>query len=405
MLSLNLFNMNNPAWAWEPICVGNCPESDRVKKDDDRDRYGYTEPKESSTEKENRHLRRGNQYYDSRNWKAAEKEYRKAIYYRPDWHSFHYSLGNALYRQGRYSEAEESYSKAISLDPENVSYHNWHGVTLKKLGRYKEAEAEYHTAIRLDPTDTNYQNNLINLINSRKEHVSSSSFERALYLGKSNNYLRAEKEYRKYLLINPKSFGAYNNLGNQLDNQKRYLAAEAAYREAIRLDPSDSVPRNNLKNLIEGHAYKNALKQLIAAKKHGELAAAALSVEAMKDRAMDCFDRGCTYITDHSIETVVFAPRKSDRFDTAVPAEVKKDPQFKKLKRHKEKLKKEYKETYDALEAAWEQKDQGKSDNSTIGVVIAELKQNLTNKTSEIRFYEIKLEDRCADLGVVLPNP
>lgn len=165
---------------------------------------------------------------DSKRYKEAETEYRKAIDLDPNGAATHYNLGNTLSKLKRYEEAEAEYKNAIGLDPRDAEAHHNLGFLLYDLKRYEEAEVEYRKAIELDYDYVKARCNLgLTLFNLKK-------------------YEEAEKEYRKAIELEPKHVNAHYNLGMLLFELKRYEEAAAEYRKVLELDPDDVDARNEL---------------------------------------------------------------------------------------------------------------------------------------------------------------
>lgn len=360
-----------------------------------------------SQEPDRKHSRWAKEYEQEGNLNAAAEEYRKAIAYDPNWPGYRNSLGNVLLKQEKYAEALEAYMRYSSLKPNNPIAHHNIGLALWNLGRYKEAEAELTTAIRLDPTFTSAQQNLLALVGNIKNVILYNGFQRAY---NEEDPQKAEALYRQYLLLDPTNSAALGNLGRQLQRQGRFIAAEAAYREAIRYGASNPESRewatNSLNNLVASGVNKDAFKQLLAANEQGVAASQEKLIEAIKGRSITCFGdtRGCVYSNDHAFEKVVLTPRKSLSANAPIPAALQSDKDFAKLQQSKEEQKKEYKETYDALQAAWALKDSGKVDKGIVDLLIVEQKNKLSTKASEIRTTELKIEDKYKDLGFIPPK-
>jgi len=59
----------------------------------------------------------GLRYYNSKNYKAAVRQFREYVDKKPD-PAAYYLLGYSLYKLGRFSEADEYFSEAYFIDPE-----------------------------------------------------------------------------------------------------------------------------------------------------------------------------------------------------------------------------------------------------------------------------------------------
>jgi len=323
-------------------------------------------------------------------------------------------LAYVLKEQGKYEEAVTWYKQAIQRtyyvtgprDHIPVIYNNMGVILYYRLGKHKEGEQALRDSIRLNPNDSTAVGNLVDMVLGGESEVKIRKFQQGLDLMEKEKYREAEAVWRKLLLTDPGRVDIRNNLGSALLNQKKYLAADAHLREArgpIREGPIwlpdatyDHI-NDSLNNLEKSPEFKKAMEELKAAKEQGE-SAAELKMEAMKGQAMICFDesRGCAYTSDHSLENAVFAPAPQSA-ESALPAAAKakaeKDPEYIELRKKKEKIEKEYKENYEALQAAWSQRDQQpQGSRGAIDLVIVELRNKLTEKRSEKRIAEIGME-------------
>ena len=93
----------------------------------------------------------GNSFDEKKDYKNAEKCYRKSLEFDPDYAEAHNNLGVLLKYLGRYDEAEEEYREAIRADPDLALAHYNLGILLNGLERYDEAEKEHREAIRIYP--------------------------------------------------------------------------------------------------------------------------------------------------------------------------------------------------------------------------------------------------------------
>lgn len=67
--------------------------------------------------KDDKEFKAGLKYYNSRNFKAAVKQFREYVNTRPD-PTAYYLIGYALYKLGNFSEADEYFREAYLIDPE-----------------------------------------------------------------------------------------------------------------------------------------------------------------------------------------------------------------------------------------------------------------------------------------------
>lgn len=132
------------------------------------------------------------------------------------------------------SAAEEELKAALATTPADVGSLSALGDLYITQHRYQEAVQQYRKAVLLNPKSA------------------AIRFNFATALEQARQYGEAEQEYRKVLDINPRHFGAYNGLGNILNSFRRFPEAEQMYRKAIELGSKDPVPYINL-----GSAYFN----------------------------------------------------------------------------------------------------------------------------------------------------
>ena len=81
---------------------------------------------------DDKEFRTGLKYYNSKNYKAAVKQFREYVDKKPA-PAAYYLLGYSLYKLGRFSEADEYFSEAYFIDPE---------FSLEKAGLIKKPSGE-----------------------------------------------------------------------------------------------------------------------------------------------------------------------------------------------------------------------------------------------------------------------
>ena len=398
-----------PDWRDVPDVKGVCsggPCGNQSGGSSSRQQREYVPPPPTPGSIAYGHGERGRRFQKEGNWSAAEQAYRDAL--RSDASSYNgsiywYQLGYSLLMQDRWSEAESALRQSIAVRP---GYHYAHmnlAWVLLKLGREKEAEEEYLAAMRLDPGDvTGSQGALIDLVGKRRKDIDDKAFKRAFDL---EDPVQSEAAWRRYLLVNPGNSAAYNNLGVALQGQGRLLEADAAFREAARLDPQDAKAKQNLAGLKSREGYGEMLALAQAANFWGQLAAGDKN-EAMKWMSMQCFDTGCSYVSDHSTAIRLLAPAAPSSKGPEPSPAVRNDPVIAGLQKEKQALDNKYKQSYEALKAVWDAKERGKGDKGALDILEYQHKNELTAQASAIRTAEIKIKERKdkLDLGVVLPG-
>jgi tetratricopeptide (TPR) repeat protein len=114
-------------------------------------------------QKENKHIRSGNDKYYEENYKDAEVDYMRALEKNPESLKGQYNLGGALYKQENYEDATKLFSNIAAQDiaPEKKaqSFYNL-GNSYLKAQKLDEAIASYKNSLRYDPDDLDAKYNL-----------------------------------------------------------------------------------------------------------------------------------------------------------------------------------------------------------------------------------------------------
>jgi tetratricopeptide (TPR) repeat protein len=114
-------------------------------------------------QKENKHIRSGNDYYDEENYKEAEVDYMKALEAKPESYKGQYNLGGALYKQENYEDATKLYGSLAERDVDDMeranSFYNL-GNSFLKAQKYAESVEAYKNALRLNPDDMDAKYNM-----------------------------------------------------------------------------------------------------------------------------------------------------------------------------------------------------------------------------------------------------
>jgi len=90
--------------------------------------------------------------YKQKEWKNAEKHYRKAIEINPGSKSTHYNLGKMYQQQGRQEEAEKHYQEALRWKPDDPDVHGNLGLLYNEQGKNEKAEKHYLLALVVRPS-------------------------------------------------------------------------------------------------------------------------------------------------------------------------------------------------------------------------------------------------------------
>jgi tetratricopeptide (TPR) repeat protein len=96
------------------------------------------------------HINLGTIYYNSRDFKQAERHYRAAIEVDPRYALAYFDLGNVLDETGRLREAIEAYRTAITLAPTYADAHYNLALALDKMKESRKALRHWRTYAKLD---------------------------------------------------------------------------------------------------------------------------------------------------------------------------------------------------------------------------------------------------------------
>ncbi len=114
-------------------------------------------------QKENKHIRSGNDYYDDEDYKEAEVDYMKALEAKPESFKGQFNLGGALYKQENYEDATKLYGSLAERDADTEeranSFYNL-GNSFLKAQKYAESIEAYKNALRLNPDDMDAKYNM-----------------------------------------------------------------------------------------------------------------------------------------------------------------------------------------------------------------------------------------------------
>ncbi|GLV28243.1 hypothetical protein TomTYG75_07660 [Sphingobium sp. TomTYG75] len=102
--------------------------------------------------KAGRHLARGDNARDNRNWRAAARSYERFLRRRPDNAAIWVQLGHMYKESGRYASAAKAYQKALNLAPEDADIHLQIGHLNKLTGNMRLALLAFRRALAIDPT-------------------------------------------------------------------------------------------------------------------------------------------------------------------------------------------------------------------------------------------------------------
>jgi tetratricopeptide (TPR) repeat protein len=110
-----------------------------------------------------RDVRKGNEMYDKKSFKEAEKKYIEATKKKPENFDAQFNLADAYYKQKKYEEAIQKFNKLKdkTKDKEKLSklYHNL-GNSYLNNKKYEESIQSYKEALKLNPKDIDTKYNL-----------------------------------------------------------------------------------------------------------------------------------------------------------------------------------------------------------------------------------------------------
>ena len=209
---------------------------------------------------------KGLAYAAKGNLSSAEKAYRKAITFYPEFFEAHNNLGNLLAKQGRFLLAYDSISEARKLLPSNAKITNKLGYLSQSLGEISKAIDLYRSAIKYDAS---YAPAYINLGVALRElgryQEALEAYDKAIALdGKQyqpllnkgallnelHNFSEAKEVLEKAIHINAKDASAHNNLGNTYVEINQPDNAIQSFSRALSLSPNNV---NTLLNLANTH--------------------------------------------------------------------------------------------------------------------------------------------------------
>jgi len=107
-------------------------------------------------------VKKGNEAYNSADYKAALEQYHIAEADIPESAELDYNMAGALYQQGSYEETVEKFTRALNttdIDLEARAHYNL-GNTYYRMGDYPNAIKSYENALNLNPEDTEAKFNL-----------------------------------------------------------------------------------------------------------------------------------------------------------------------------------------------------------------------------------------------------
>lgn len=170
---------------------------------------------------------------DTANAQEAEKSYRKALKYKPDYVDAMSDLAHIYLAKQNYEEAEKLYKEVNRVEPSNVGSYFYMGVIAKEKGDSSSALKLFERALGYDDKHYNSIMQLGNLYAVRQDSKALLYFDRAIK-------------------INEFSDEAYYAKGLFLQKEGNYKDATAMYETVARINPGHILCRYNLGYI---HAY------------------------------------------------------------------------------------------------------------------------------------------------------
>ena len=138
-----------------------------------------------------------------------------------------------IFKSGNLSKAEQITRKLIEENPKEVFLYNLMGLILSKRDKTNEAISFYEKGIKVNTNYAMNYNNLGILL---------------FYKGSKENYLKAEKLYKKSIELNNKMLEPYINLGNLYKTQNKFEDSIKIYEEGIKINPKFYLSHHNIGN-------------------------------------------------------------------------------------------------------------------------------------------------------------
>lgn len=185
----------------------------------------FEEQRERTRQEElaGRAAERGSRFLEQGDSRAALREYRRALAYRPENAEYHYGAALAHARLGDQQERISTLQRALESDPGMSEALNELGVAYTEASRYPEAELALKAAVESDPQLASASNNL------------------GVLLAKQGRHAEAEAMFRRAVEDDPEYVHAFVNLAVALATMGRLDDASAAIRTAAGIDPSSQL--------------------------------------------------------------------------------------------------------------------------------------------------------------------
>jgi tetratricopeptide (TPR) repeat protein len=138
------------------------------------------------------HFNIGLVYYLKQNPAAAERQFRIAVEYEPDYPKGWQLLGEVLLKMERGEEAIEPLQRAIAFDPDSWVLHASLGAACASAGLMDEAAASYQRALEIQPGDADTLRQYADLLIRRGEtERAEQCLRKAWSIDKSSSEIQA----------------------------------------------------------------------------------------------------------------------------------------------------------------------------------------------------------------------
>ena len=181
-----------------------------------------------------RTFQRGLAFHQQGKLAEAEKLYKEALAYEPNYFEALHLLGVVALQTRRTEWGVELITKAIEINSTVASAHSNLATALSNLKRFDEALTRYDTAIALKPDYTD------------------AHYNRGATLKELKRFDESVISYDKAIALKPNYAEAYNNRGNALKDLNRLEEALASYDKAIALKPDQADTHNNRGVALQG---------------------------------------------------------------------------------------------------------------------------------------------------------
>lgn len=187
----------------------------------------------SSPESSWLHCQMGIILYHLKQFAAAEKHLKQAVYLQPDYAQAYKMLGFLYLSMGRAGTAEDNVRKALSLDPDDESSWFLFGHLCLHFDDPKQALYCAERALSIDPSDVSALDLKARALAEMPEDKTSPKEQIS--------------HYEDILALDPENDLAYSRIGDVYSEKlKKYKLAEEYYRKALFIDPECKAYQNDL---------------------------------------------------------------------------------------------------------------------------------------------------------------